>query len=108
MSNTLTGMGLSRELYNQEDLYSRINGGKPFHDVVVSVATESGKTVTLTAKRPLTTPIDVPWAGFNDRAHLLVLGLEFMQDLSLTIDVDAARLTWRQDRLPRGSAARIV
>ena len=57
------GMVLSRELYNQEDLYSRMNGGRPFRDVVVQVTTEQGRTLELTAKRPLTTAVDIPWQG---------------------------------------------
>ncbi|KAG5175269.1 hypothetical protein JKP88DRAFT_172544 [Tribonema minus] len=91
-----TGLAVSRALWDAEDVYARVNGGRPFRDVAVTLATEGGGAVTLCARRPLTTPLDLPWRGFNERAHLLVIGLDFMSSVVLTIDVDDRRLLWQQ------------
>jgi hypothetical protein len=104
-----TGLALSRELYDAEDQRARREGGRPFRDVTVTLATEGGGALELRCQRPLTTPLDVPWrdkgnVNFNERAHLLVLGLDFMEGARVTIDIDDGRLLWEQVEPPAANA----
>ena len=50
------------------------------------------RTLTLSATKPVTTPLGLatPWKGF--RGNLIVLGLAFLDNRAMTIDVDEGKL----------------
>ena len=65
--------------------------------VSVELKTISGKTVTLNANRPITTPLgsERPWGKKLD-GHLIVLGLAFLDGLKMTVDIDGDKV-WFED-----------
>jgi len=92
-----TGMAVSKDLFDEELRISSENGFRPFRNVQIEIKTERKGTMVLKSARPLTTPLDVPWKGFNEGADLIVAGLDFMQDAKMTIDIDTMRLLWEKD-----------
>jgi len=47
--------------------------------------------ISLTARKPLTTPLgEEPWPSF--RAHLIVVGLAFLDNHIITVDIDNQKL----------------
>jgi hypothetical protein len=64
--------------------------GKGVHDASPFLPTPlpPPPTITLTAKKPLTTPLgqSPPWKGF--KGHLIVIGLAFLDNKKLSIDID--------------------
>eukprot|EP00566_Odontella_aurita_P010844 CAMPEP_0113577146 /NCGR_PEP_ID=MMETSP0015_2-20120614/28712_1 /TAXON_ID=2838 /ORGANISM="Odontella" /LENGTH=398 /DNA_ID=CAMNT_0000480705 /DNA_START=17 /DNA_END=1210 /DNA_ORIENTATION=+ /assembly_acc=CAM_ASM_000160 len=79
----VTGMIVSREIFDERYISARAQKErKMWNDVVVSFNTARGKAVTLTADAPLTTPFGgKPWKNFD--AHLIVLGLSFLEGNNL-------------------------
>eukprot|EP00802_Teleaulax_amphioxeia_P005615 Tamp_05619.p1 GENE.Tamp_05619~~Tamp_05619.p1 ORF type:complete len:357 (-),score=52.09 Tamp_05619:1797-2867(-) len=63
---------------------------RPWRSVHVSFISPTGDEVNLKARDPIVTPVDLPWARFDD--HLLVLGLSFLQGNVMTVDFDTQRL----------------
>ena len=60
--------------------------------VSVAFETSAGNEVELTAVKPITTPLgqDTPWTRF--KGNLIVLGLAFLKDTSMTIDIEDGKV----------------
>lgn len=88
----VTGMVVSQELFDERYTVARSNREKSlWGSVEISFRTKEGKTVSLTATKPITTPLgQKPWPGFN--ANLIVMGLAFLDDHTMTVDVDDQKL----------------
>jgi hypothetical protein len=88
----VTGMVMSEELYNERYILARKNRERNlWGNVEISFQTKQGKTVQIASKKPLTTPMgDMPWKGFN--AHLIVIGLSFLDGNMFSVDIDKGRL----------------
>ena len=94
-----SGMTISPSLFDQRYASARANREKNLWGAVnVELQTLSGKTVTLNANRPITTPLgdDRPWGKRLD-GHLIVLGLSFLEGLKMTVDIDGDKI-WFEDR----------
>lgn len=96
-----TGFTMSRELY-EEELSATANRPRrkedkhPWADVRVRFPAEDGSILEVRASDPITTPVDVPWPSFD--AHLLIVGLSFLEGSVLTIDNASKRLSVDQTR----------
>jgi hypothetical protein len=90
----VSGMVVSSELFDGRNLQARKNKEKSLWGTVeISFATSTGgKEVTLTAKKPLTTPLgkETPWKGF--KGNLIAVGLAFLDGLAMTVDVDDGKI----------------
>ena len=89
----VSGMVVSSELFDGRNLQARKNKEKSLWGTVeVSFATKSGNEITLTAKKPLTTPLgkETPWKGF--KGNLIAVGLAFLDGLAMTVDVDDGKI----------------
>jgi hypothetical protein len=89
----VTGMVVSRELFDERYTSARQRHERNlWGNVTISFKTAQGKLVDVSAKKPLTTPFDpqVTWKKF--RGHLIVLGLAFLDNNKITIDIDDSRL----------------
>ena len=89
----VSGMVVSSELFDGRNLQARKNKEKSLWGTVeVSFATKSGNEVTLSAKKPLTTPLgkETPWKGF--KGNLIAVGLAFLDGLAMTVDVDDGKI----------------
>lgn len=88
----VTGMVVSQELFEDRYTMSRLNREKSlWPSVEISFLTKEGKSVTLRALKPITTPLaEKPWPGFN--ANLIVMGLAFLDNHTITIDIDDRKL----------------
>jgi hypothetical protein len=98
----VTGMLVSRSLFNEQYINARKRKQKSlFGNVTVSFDTQGGglgderNTACLTAIKPLTTPFDPEkqWKRFPKSSHIVVLGLAFMEDRCLTVDIDNDRIS---------------
>mmetsp|Transcript_21174 Transcript_21174/g.24530 ORF Transcript_21174/g.24530 Transcript_21174/m.24530 type:complete len:548 (-) Transcript_21174:506-2149(-) len=91
----VTGMVVSKELYDQRYYEARERREKRLWGGVVEVSFESDQKniKSITAQRPLTTPFDPKknWKGFN--SHVIVIGLSFLDSKILTVDIDDGRLS---------------
>ena len=95
----VTGMVVSRELFDQRYTDARRNKEKSLWgkvEVAFPKRTNNRKeltqTVVLSACKPVTTPLGMkPWPKFNN-AHLIVLGLAFLDGHRIAIDMDGQRL----------------
>jgi hypothetical protein len=89
----VTGMVVSSELLEQRYAAARKNREKSLWGTVeVMFRTKSGNTVSLFAQKPVTTPLSTkPWPKFNN-AHLVVLGLAFLDEHKMSIDIDGQKL----------------
>jgi hypothetical protein len=90
----VSGMIICPDLFETRYQIARTNREKSlWGQVDVSFRTERGKTLTLSAIKPLTTPFgsDRPWKKRFD-AHLIVMGLAFLDNKKTTIDIDNERL----------------
>ena len=54
---------------------------------------DSNNTITLSAIKPVTTPLGLatPWKGFGKK-NLIVIGLAFLDNLAMTIDIDDGKI----------------
>ena len=94
-----SGMSMSPILFDQRYASARANREKNlWGSVNVELQTISGKTITLNANRPITTPLgdERPWGKRLD-GHLIVLGLSFLEGLKMTVDIDEDKV-WFEDR----------
>jgi hypothetical protein len=90
----VTGMVISKDLFDQryqearERREKRLWGGP----VEISFVTDQNNIQSITAHKPLTTPFDPKpnWKNFN--AHVLVVGLSFLDSKKLVVDIDDRRL----------------
>ena len=94
-----SGMTISPSLFDQRYASARANREKNlWGSVNVELQTVSGKTISLDANRPITTPLgdERPWGRRLD-GHLIVLGLSFLEGLKMTVDIDGDKI-WFEDR----------
>ena len=94
----VSGMVVSQELFDGRYLQARKNKEKSLWGTVeVSFATESGREVQLSARKPITTPLGkaTPWKGF--RGNLIAVGLAFLDGLAMTVDVDDGRILFSSE-----------
>lgn len=90
----VSGMVICPDLFEQRYTIARANRERSlWGQVDVSFRTQLGEKVTLSATKPLTTPFgsDRPWEKPFD-AHLVVVGLAFLDNKKTTIDIDNERL----------------
>ena len=99
----VTGMVVSRGLFNEQYANARKRRQKSlFGNVTITFDTKSSSVVTgeptssasLTAIKPITTPFDPEdqWKRFPKSSHIIVLGLAFLEDRVLTVDIDKERI----------------
>lgn len=85
----VTGMVVSRDLFNERYFDARQRREKSlWGQVDITFQTLSGKTATLSASRPLTTPFDPQQNWTKFRGHLIVVGLAFLDGKKITFDID--------------------
>ena len=85
----VSGMVICPDLFEERYQTARANRQKNlWGEVNVSFRTQLGEKVTLSATKPLTTPFgsDRPWDKPFD-AHLIVVGLAFLDNKKTTIDI---------------------
>lgn len=94
----VTGMVVSKDLFDQRYNEVRQRREKRLWGGTVEVAfdTDRKSVKSITAQKPLTTPFDprANWKGFN--SHVLVIGLSFLDERKLVVDIDDGRL-WIDD-----------
>mmetsp|Transcript_22075 Transcript_22075/g.53451 ORF Transcript_22075/g.53451 Transcript_22075/m.53451 type:complete len:484 (+) Transcript_22075:156-1607(+) len=89
-----SGMSVSPGLFDERYASARANKEKTLWGTVdVAFRTLGGETVTLNAKRPITTPLgsERPWGKKLD-GHLVVLGLAFLEGKRMTVDIDGNKV----------------
>jgi hypothetical protein len=89
----VTGMVVSRELFDERYAAARQRREHNlWGNVTISFKTAQGKLMDISATKPLTTPFDpqVTWKKFH--GHLIVLGLAFLDNNRITIDIDDSKL----------------
>jgi hypothetical protein len=93
-----TGMVVSKELYDQRYIEARERRERKLWggEVELTFETEMKNTKSIKAVKPLTTPFDPKpnWKKF--KGHVIVVGLSFLEDQQITIDIDARRLWFEQ------------
>jgi hypothetical protein len=92
----VSGMVVSRELFDERYTMARQRREKSlWAQVQIGIQNRNGTVQTLTAASPVTTPLgERPWSKFK-KAHLVVIGLSFLEGHCLTIDIDEKKL-WFQ------------
>jgi len=93
----VSGMVVSQELFEGRYLQARKNKEKSlWGSVRVTFATNAGDEVTLSATKPVTTPLGraTPWKRFN--GNLIVLGLAFLEGFAMTIDIESGKLQFTE------------
>lgn len=89
----LSGMAVSEELFDGRNLQARKNKEKSlWGEVNIAFETKNGSLVELSANNPITTPLgqDTPWTRF--KGNLIVIGLAFLDNKVMTIDIDDKKL----------------
>mmetsp|Transcript_23487 Transcript_23487/g.55480 ORF Transcript_23487/g.55480 Transcript_23487/m.55480 type:complete len:420 (-) Transcript_23487:448-1707(-) len=84
-----SGLQLSPALFDERYATARANKEKSlFGTVDITFQTAEGNPLTLSSKKPLTTPLgsNRPW-GKRINGYLLVVGLAFLEDKLLTVDI---------------------
>jgi hypothetical protein len=94
----VTGMVVDRALYDERFATARQRKeGSLWGHVVVSFKTALGRTLEVSARKPICTPVAaLPWKGFEETCHLVVVGLSFLEGTRLSIDIDQNHL-WIED-----------
>lgn len=89
----ITGMVVSPELLHERYRTARANRERNLWGTVeVEFRTKQGKSITLSATKPVTTPLgEMPWPRFRN-AHLIAIGLSFLDERRMTIDIDTLKL----------------
>lgn len=87
---------------NDNNLGSSPSSSQGLALIPIPTSQDSNDVITLSAVKPLATPFDPEqsWTKFNRRnannglqpPHLIVLGLAFLEDHTITIDIDEQRL----------------
>ena len=93
-----SGMTISPSLFDERYDAARANREKSLWGTVdVELKTKAGEVVTLSAKRPITTPLgsEQLWGKKLD-GHLIVLGLAFLDGVKTTVDIDGDSI-WFED-----------
>ena len=87
-------MVVSLDLFNERYRIARERRERNLWGFVeVKFRTASGESYTLASTKPLTTPLDIrstTWKRF--RGHLIVVGLAFLTNNKMTIDIDDEKL----------------
>jgi len=93
----VSGMVISRELLDERYMTARKNRERNlWGQVEIRLKTKRGKPLSLKAQKPVVTPLgEKPWPSFN--AHLIVVGLAFLDGHKITVDIDRQKL-WIEDR----------
>eukprot|EP00466_Bigelowiella_natans_P008703 jgi/Bigna1/82880/fgenesh1_pg.98_\ len=90
-----TGLYISDEFF-----YNILRRSKGFRNCRVDVKTERHNLQSLSASRPnphfLVFPVKFPWLD-ESKAHLIVLGLAFLENGEITFDVDDGRISFHGD-----------
>ncbi len=89
----VSGMVVSQELFDGRYLQARKNREKSlWGKVEVSFETNTGKTITLSATKPIATPLGKanPWKGF--KGNLIAVGLAFLEGFATTVDIDDGKV----------------
>ena len=93
----VSGMVVSQELFDGRYLQARKNREKSLWGTVeVTFKTKLGNEVTLSANKPITTPLGkaTPWRGF--RGNLIAVGLAFLDGLAMTVDIDDGKILFAE------------
>ena len=93
----VSGMVVSQELFDGRYLQARKNREKSlWGSVEVSFLTNTGKTITFNATKPITTPLGkaTPWKGF--KGNLIAVGLAFLEGFAMTVDVDDGKILFAE------------
>eukprot|EP00535_Pseudo-nitzschia_heimii_P000644 CAMPEP_0197178966 /NCGR_PEP_ID=MMETSP1423-20130617/4067_1 /TAXON_ID=476441 /ORGANISM="Pseudo-nitzschia heimii, Strain UNC1101" /LENGTH=590 /DNA_ID=CAMNT_0042628793 /DNA_START=100 /DNA_END=1872 /DNA_ORIENTATION=- len=98
----VTGMVVSRALFDAQYTLARNRREKTlFGNVELNFTTILGRESVIRARKPLATPFDPEqtWKKFPKRregrkntVHIIVMGLAFLEDRSLTVDIDGERI----------------
>jgi hypothetical protein len=94
----VSGMVVSQELFDERYKFARKNRERNlWGNVQIQLRTGNakrgggGEVVSLTAHKPVVTPLgQKPWPTFN--AHLIVIGLAFLDGHRTTVDIDQQKL----------------
>ena len=89
----VSGMIVSQELFDGRYIQARKNREKSLWGTVeVSFLSDSGRTITLNATKPIATPLGkaTPWKGF--KGNLIAVGLAFLEGFATTVDVDDGKI----------------
>ena len=89
----VSGMVVTSDLFRDRYRTARQNREKNlWGQVEIDLRTQSGDIVSLVASKPVTTPLgERPWPTFKN-AHLIVMGLAFLDGHKTTIDIDEQKL----------------
>lgn len=90
----VTGMVLSRELYDQRYLEARTRREKKLWggEVEVTFETAQNKIKSIVGMKPLTTPFNPRKSWKKFKGHVIVLGLSFLNGRNLVVDIDDRRI----------------
>lgn len=90
----VSGMVVTSEVFEERYAVARQNREKSlWGSVEIDLTTHPhGQVVSLTAQGPVTTPFgERPWPTFKN-AHLIVIGLAFLEGHTMTVDIDQQKL----------------
>ena len=89
----VSGMVVTSEIFDDRYATARMNHEKNlWGEVQINFQTNMGNHYQLEAVRPITTPFGRrPWPSFKN-AHLIVVGLSFLDGHKMTIDIDKQKL----------------
>lgn len=92
----VTGMVVSRDLYNERYAAAREGREKNLWGTVsIGFRSANGKLVELSSSKPLTTVVEPKMAWKHFQGHLIVMGLSFLKDRILTVDIGPGKV-WIQ------------
>jgi hypothetical protein len=85
-TTTTTTNTNTKSKQQQHHQHSKKGGGEDEGDTIQ-------KTITLSAIKPVTTPLGLstPWKGFRGN-NLIVIGLAFLDNIAMTIDIDDGKI----------------
>ena len=86
--------GASGVFISEDFFYDLQQSARGWRSMEVDLATHGGKSITLSSKRPdplfICLPASFPW--LPAQANLIVLGVSFLQNRSITIDTKLSKL----------------
>ena len=94
----VSGMVVSQELFDGRYLQARKNREKSlWGKVEVSFEANTGKSITLSATKPITTPLGKanPWKGF--KGNLIAVGLAFLEGFAMAVDIDDGKILFVEE-----------
>ncbi|KAL7462053.1 hypothetical protein ACHAXS_002452, partial [Conticribra weissflogii] len=93
-----SGMSICPDLFDERYDMARSRREKSLWGKVdVELNTLSGQKVTMSANRPITTPLgsDQPW-GKKLNGHLIILGLAFLEGKKMTVNIDGDKIWFEE------------